>query len=211
MKKENVSGFKNCNCNSKNHDTKLIVLTGGPCAGKTAILELAQKVFCKHTVFIPEAATIVYGGGFWRLDSPACIKAAQKTICFIQKELESLVQKDSEYSLAVCDRGIIDSIAYWPSSEIDFWSHVERSREEVYKHYHTVIHLKTPTTEKMGYNFDNPVRNETVQEAKALDDKTLAVWEGHPNRHIVEPTEDFMDKANQVFDILKKELASCCR
>ena len=36
--------------------TKLIVLTGGPGAGKTAILEMAKKIIGEKSIILPEAA-----------------------------------------------------------------------------------------------------------------------------------------------------------
>ena len=53
-----------CPCSKARHTPKLVVLTGG---GKTAILELARKYFCRHIVFLPEAAGIVFCGGFPRI------------------------------------------------------------------------------------------------------------------------------------------------
>ncbi|MBL0889768.1 MAG: hypothetical protein IBJ19_04065 [Gemmatimonadaceae bacterium] len=38
-----------------------MVLTGGPGAGKSAVLELARLFFCDHVRRLPEAAGIVFG------------------------------------------------------------------------------------------------------------------------------------------------------
>ncbi len=54
-----------CACESP-HQGKRIALTGGPGAGKTAVLELLRKYFCKHVRVLPEAASILFGGGFPR-------------------------------------------------------------------------------------------------------------------------------------------------
>lgn len=43
-----------------------VVLTGGPGAGKTAVLELVRRAVCRHVRVLPEAASVVYGGGFPR-------------------------------------------------------------------------------------------------------------------------------------------------
>lgn len=48
------------------HERKRVVLTGGPGAGKTALLELVRQSFCTHVKVLPEAASIVFGGGFPR-------------------------------------------------------------------------------------------------------------------------------------------------
>ncbi len=54
-----------CACRQR-HDMRRIVLTGGPGAGKTAVLELVRQEFCAHVTVLPEAAGIVFGGGvFW--------------------------------------------------------------------------------------------------------------------------------------------------
>lgn len=210
-RREHICGAANCHGLPSPQKPRLVVLTGGPCGGKTAILELAQKIFCNHVAFVPEAATITYGGGFWRIPEARGIKAAQRVICCIQKELEGLVQTAPDCVMGVCDRGIIDTIGYWPDSELNFWQDIGRTRQEIYEHYAMVIHLKTPTTAKLGYNFNNPVRNESMEQAVQLDEKIQAVWEGHPNRVVVEPTEDFMDKATQVFELLSLQLPDCCQ
>jgi adenylylsulfate kinase-like enzyme len=53
-----------CTCVEHHHEPKLIVVTGGPGAGKTALLEVARKALCSHVALLPEAATILFGGGF---------------------------------------------------------------------------------------------------------------------------------------------------
>ena len=53
-----------CGCKELVHQTKFIVITGGPGAGKTAALEMVKKSFCNHVVILPEAASILFSGGF---------------------------------------------------------------------------------------------------------------------------------------------------
>ena len=53
---------KTCDC-SETHKTRRVVLTGGPGAGKTAVLELIRQNFCKHVKVLPESAGILFGGG----------------------------------------------------------------------------------------------------------------------------------------------------
>ena len=43
---------------------KQIVLTGGPCSGKTTVLNAIKKRFGTAVVASPEAATIPLSGGF---------------------------------------------------------------------------------------------------------------------------------------------------
>jgi len=100
---------------------KLVVLTGGPGGGKTAVLEIARKHFCEHVVVLPEAATILFGGGFPRGVSAAARRAAQRAIFRIQIELETMAIEEGRAAVVLCDRGTIDGIAYWPDEPEGFW------------------------------------------------------------------------------------------
>lgn len=81
-----------CACRGKTTIAERVVgLTGGPGAGKTAVLEIARKNFCEHISILPEAASIVFGGGFLRHETLPAKKAAQRAIFSVQKELERLV------------------------------------------------------------------------------------------------------------------------
>ena len=67
--------------------TPLIVLTGGPGAGKTAVLEMLRRVVCPHVAILPESAGILFSGGFWRGTSIDAHKSAQRAIFHVQREL----------------------------------------------------------------------------------------------------------------------------
>src|SRR5689334_15683057 len=84
-----------------------IVLTGGPGAGKTAVLEMIRKTLCEHVQVLPESAGIVFGGGFPRRPELKARRAAQRAIFHVQCELEAAIITD-EVSVALCDRGTID-------------------------------------------------------------------------------------------------------
>jgi predicted ATPase len=106
--------MKSCGCAAK-HTRKRIVLTGGPGAGKTAVLELVRQEFCAHVQVLPEAAGIVFGGGFPRTGSLNWLRAAQRAIFFVQAELENTGDADNA-AIVLCDRGTVDGAAYWPGS-----------------------------------------------------------------------------------------------
>lgn len=198
-----------CPC-TREHETRRIVITGGPGAGKTAVLELIRQSFCRHVRVLPEAAGIVFGGGFPRGSAPAQRRPAQRAIYFIQRELEALQEAGSESpAVVMCDRGTVDGLAYWPGPDA-LWASVDSSLEEEYARYHAVIHLRTPT-EAGGYNNDNPLRIETAEQARAIDDRIAIAWQGHPRRFEVEPAETFFAKAARVFEILRHEIPECCR
>ncbi len=186
---------------------RFIVLTGGPGAGKTAVMEAARQIFGQSLAILPESASIVYSGGFPRLPTPTSVRAAQRAICSVQEELERFCQEEGTYIASLCDRGIADGAAYWPDGPESFFRAIGFSREEVFARYHTVIHLRTPPL-TMGYNHTNPMRTETAEEAALLDKRIEEVWRGHPNRVIVPATETFTDKLEQVTRLISRTLST---
>jgi len=101
---------------------KRIALTGGPGAGKTAVIELVRRLLCDHIHVLPEAASIVFGGGFPRGTSSAQRRAEQRAIFFVQRELEATADEEP-LEIVLCDRGTVDGGAYWPGPT-DLWSSV---------------------------------------------------------------------------------------
>ena len=199
-----------CRCRDNSFNPQLIVLTGGPGAGKTAVLEMAKKVLCKHVVILPEAASIVFGGGFWRLESNSARLAAQRAIFHIQVEMENLVNGERKWALGLCDRGTLDSLAYWPESEKSFWEMSRSEAKTEYEKYLAVIHLRSPT-DLLGYNQENPLRIETAIQAKEIDQKIAQAWAGHPNYNVIESAENFMTKAQTALNLITKHVPECCR
>lgn len=199
--------MKPCDC-TQAHVTRRVVLTGGPGAGKTAILELIRLFFCEHVRTLPEAAGILFGGRFPRSDRPDLRRAAQRAIFHVQRELESTVVREN-LAVVLCDRGTIDCSAYW-TGEGDLFSAVGTSREAELERYDTVIHLRTPTSPS-AYNRDNPLRIESIDEAAQIDARICAQWAGHPRRYLVEATEDFLSKASHTLALLREEVPECCR
>jgi predicted ATPase len=197
-----------CECQEP-HDHKRIVLTGGPGGGKTAVLELIRQYFCVHVKVLPEAAGIVFGGGFPRGDTLALRRAGQRAIFYLQRELEAAADGDNP-AIVLCDRGTVDGAAYWPVGSEDLWTSVGTSRADQLARYHAVIHLRTPTAEA-GYNQQNPLRIESAQQAAAIDARIADVWAEHPRRFVVESTPDFLAKARNALAILRAELPPCCR
>jgi len=199
--------MKPCDCHDR-HLPRRVVLTGGPGAGKTAVLELIRLFFCQHVKTLPEAAGIVFGGHFPRSDSPPLRQAAQRAIYHIQRELESVADTGNA-AVVLCDRGTVDCAAYWIGDR-DLFSAVGTTRAIELARYDAVIHLRTPTSPQ-AYNRDNPLRLESIEEAAAIDLRIAAEWSGHPHRLVVEPTEDFLQKAARALALLRDEVPRCCR
>ena len=183
--------------------TKFVVLTGGPGAGKTAVLEMAKKKLDKHTVVLPEAASLIFTGGFWRLPSLTARMAAQRAIFHVQDEMEKLVAQEGVWDFALCDRGTLDGLAYWPGTEEMYWSQIGSDSRSEFAKYSAVIHLRTPDGNG-GYNLQNIMRTETAEEAHAIDLKIEKVWSGHPNYVQIPNFSNFLDKAAHALERIEE-------
>lgn len=189
--------------------TRLVVITGGPGAGKTAFLEIMRKLLCQHVALAPESASILFRGGFERLPSNSARRALQRAIFYVQCEVQNLIVDEHEWALALCDRGTLDGVAYWPGSAEDFETELKTDPATEYSKYEAVIHLCSPDLPH-GYNKINPFRIETVEEAAQIDARIQAVWRKHPNYHQVFSTGDFLEKVETASNILRSFLPKCC-
>lgn len=201
---------KKCDCQERVHNTGLVVITGGPGAGKTAILEMSKKLLCEHIAVLPEAASIIFGGGFWRLPSVTARIAAQKAIFHVQQEMENLVVSEKKWAMGLCDRGTLDGFAYWPGDENTYWSSTGTSLQKEYNRYQAVIHLRTPS-EQLGYNHQNPLRTETAIQALEIDKRIERAWSQHSKYFSVGSSENFLAKAKGALSIISNQLPDCCR
>lgn len=199
--------MKRCVCRA-GHARRRVVLTGGPGAGKTAVLDLVRQYFCEHVVVLPESAGVVYGGGFPRDDEPEIRRASQRAIFHVQRELECVGDVGTR-AVVLCDRGTVDGGAYWPGPG-GLWAAVGTTLEAELRRYDTVIHLRTPRPES-GYHRENPLRIETAREAHVIDDHIARLWRGHPRVFTVAATPHFLVKAARALAILRDEVPPCCR
>jgi len=189
-----------------------IVLTGGPGAGKTAALEVVRKTFCDHVAVLPEAASIVFGGGFPRASTDYARASAQRVIFTVQRELERLVcdDPDSVAKVACCDRATLDGLAYYPGHAQDFLRERGTTLEDEIARYTRVIHLRPPR-DGQGYDHSNPLRVETAAESRAIDARLEAAWASHPRRTFVESSPDFLEKVAKVIALVREELPAGCQ
>jgi predicted ATPase len=186
-------------------ERKRIVLTGGPGAGKTAVLELARKHFRGRLDILHESASIVFLGGFPRHPEPYARAAAQRAIYHVQVELERIAMETPSDKAILCDRGTIDGLAYWPFEPSLYFSDVWSSLEKELARYHAVIHLRTPAR-GAGYH-KNGARIEAPEDAEAIDERLLEAWKTHPKRFVIESSASFMEKAHRAMTLIGELLA----
>jgi CYTH domain-containing protein/thymidylate kinase len=191
-----------------------IVLTGGPCAGKTtALVRVIEhfnsrgfKVFC-----VPEVPTI-YSLAGWNYLTPnrQLYFEGERAILETQLALEDhfmrLASVCAKPVLIVCDRGAMDISAYiapeeWNSicGEAGTNSNVLRER------YDAVLHLVSAAdgAEQYYTTATNSTRYEKADEeglriARELDKKVIKAWTGHPHLRVINNHDDFERKMQRV-------------
>ncbi len=197
-------------------EIKKIVLTGGPCAGKSQAVKLIKDTFSQKGVvvlFVPETATELISGGVcpWTCGTNLDYQIVQ---CKLQRFKEQMfdeavrTMKEDKF-LIVCDRGMLDNKAYMTDEEFDKCLEVlGTTEEEVNASYDAVFHLVTAAKGlEEFYIFENNVaRYETPEQAAKLDDVLIKAWSNHPNLKVIENSYDFNDKMNRLLDEIGKFL-----
>ena len=202
------TGSHGCKCRRARHETKFIVLTGGPGGGKTAILEMARRYFCRHVVILPETARIIFSGGFPRLSAPFGRRAAQQAIYRVQCELEQMAAHERP-AVVLCDRGTIDGLAIWPGPRREYFEELGTDLERELARYSAVIHIEVPSSRSMYHK--NGIRRESLAEARAIDQRIKSVWSRHPRHMLVGAEKGFLHKAATAIELLRNEVPECCR
>ncbi len=185
-----------------------IVLTGGPSAGKTTGLSWIQNAISKlgYTVlFVPETATELISGGVapWTCGTNLDYQKGQMRL---QLEKEKVFERaarsmNAEKILIVCDRGAMDNRAYMDEREFsEVLSDVGMTEKQLLAGYGAIFHMVTAAKgAEEFYTFENnAARYETVEQARALDDRLIAAWSGHPYLRIIDNDRDFDEKLRRL-------------
>ena len=200
-----------------------IVLTGGPCAGKTTALSrlasfLRERGFRVYTV--PEAATMLFTSGvaFGDLDAEPRVRAFQRALLStqvaVEDAFEGIARSTGSPACLLCDRGAMDGSAYCGDAT---WVAVRTAcgvatgdvelREG---RYDAVLHLVTAAdgAERFYSLENNDARSEPASLARELDRKTQAAWQGHP-RHLVFDNRDadFEHKLRRIVDAVARPVS----
>ena len=168
-----------------------VALTGGPGGGKTTLLrELrAADPDAERFVCVPEAATLLLRAGLRQ-----GTQAFQLGIVAVQRALEDAAREDAGADRCIaCDRGIVDSLAYWLLngwSRDDFFDRTGLAPQEHLTRYDVAIHLQTAAVGAEAHyrQHGDVVRSEKHGEAAHIDRIIAELWEGHPGYYFVQNT-----------------------
>jgi hypothetical protein len=190
-----------------------IVLTGGPCSGKTTSLASIYEKFSSEIdiISVPETATLTFRGGV--KINPATYSFKELVIFTrelikmqinLENYFENLAQLNKKPTLIICDRGTCDTFAYC-SPEVKEAVLKEEGWDMHYLNfgrYDMVVHLVTSANGASEfYNADNVARFESIEDAIKTDNRIQRVWMKHPAFTIIDNSEKgFYKKLGRVFN-----------
>jgi predicted ATPase len=171
-----------------------VVVTGGPGGGKTTAVDMFRREMGPALTVVPEAATILFGGGFPRSAEPAVVEATQAAIYHVQRHLEDARAAFAPGPILLCDRGTVDGAVYWPTKPADFFAAVGSSLEAELARYDAVLFFESAASGGMAIEGGNPNRIESGPAAAALDRRLREIWSGHPRFVFVAHETSFFQK-----------------
>jgi len=195
-----------------------LVLTGGPCGGKTTgqarlstfFENLGWKVYR-----VPETATVLLGGGvnFGELPNYAQIEFQEnllRTMIQIENTFFQLAEASNRNCLVICDRGSMDASAFVSKEE---WEEIlgRIGGDEVDirdNRYHQVVHMVTSAkgAEEFYSIVDHATRKEGLDEARFRDTKAAEAWIGHPYVDVIDNSCDFETKINRLISAVATKM-----
>jgi predicted ATPase len=186
-----------------------IVLTGGPGGGKTTAADLMRREVGDQIVIVPEAATMLFSGGFPREAELHAKRSVQTAIYHVQRNLEDIHSALYSDRILLCDRGTLDSAVYWPQDgDGDFYQSLSTTFEDELARYDAVIFFETAAVGNLSIEGGNPTRTESLEEAVELDRQLQLIWGNHPNYNFIPHENSFMKKLQNAITKLTSFLTS---
>lgn len=189
-------------------DITKIVITGGPCAGRTTAMSWIQNAFTQmgYTVlFVPETAAELIAGGVapWTCRSNGEYQRCQLRLQLDKEKVFEQAAKtmSTDKVLIVCDRGALDYKAYMDGMEFaSILDYLEADEVTLRDNYDAVFHLVSAAKDAAEFytSDNNSARTETIEEAAELDNKLISAWTGHPHLRIIDNASGFEAKMKRL-------------
>lgn len=196
-----------------------VVLTGGPCAGKTTALNSIREYLAQNNisfVSVPETATELILNEIKPLGEDTIYKF--QSLVFkkqlskeqIAEEYLREVKQECDKCVIIYDRGIIDNKAYL-SGKDDFKNIVKQSQMteiDILDSYDLVLDLiSTARCKQEVYNMLNKARMEDIKTAIKVDEKTSLAWMAHRNLKIITSSMSLEEETKIIIEHIKEILS----
>jgi len=173
-----------------------LVITGAPASGKTVFWERLKNV--------PEFSGFVF---FEELARRLLIETPSYRSRWAEFHREiyrrQVAREDAVIGRSfVTDRGTVDAFAFHPETVRD----VSTTLETEYQRYTAVIQLGSSAALGREYYPIDEVRNETIEQALAIEAAIRRVWEPHPAYRYVSAESAFEEKYRR-FETIARTLA----
>lgn len=197
-----------------------LVLTGGPCGGKTTgqaklatfFESIGWKVFR-----VPETATVLMSGGiaFGELNEKQVFDFQEnlvKTMIALEDTYFTMAAKSEQNCLVICDRGLMDASAFIAHDKwLELLTKLRLREEQICEgRYDHVVHMVSAANGAEDFYTveDNSARFEGIELARERDRKAMEAWHEHPYVDIVDNRTDFENKLKHLIDVVVKRIGN---
>jgi len=193
-------------------EVKKIVLTGGPCAGKTQILKFLKDELTKsgyYVIVVSETASeYIRNNVLPNNDRQHTLMFQDLILCtqYVKErstEIYAEFIKKNNNVVILYDRALMDNRAYFSQEDYDNLLRKYGINEmEMIDKYDLVIDLVSTASLKPDSYELNDTRSESIEDASRIDKLTSLAWLLHRNLKVIKPTDELEEKANIVLNLI---------
>ena len=194
-------------------NVKRVVITGGPCAGKTTAIENIRTYFEEkksRVIFVNEVPTEIMKMGITLAKYGKL--PFQKAIIDLQRKKEQVIMdaacsvEGEQEVLIIYDRGILDHFIYLNDKEQKLIEEeMGIDRQQLYGNYDLIIHMLSVASKMPELYENSEFRLEAVPEAKEIDNKIVNIWKQHSNYIQIDCERNFEDKIQKLINIISSK------
>ena len=198
------------------NNIKIIVLTGGPCSGKSEGVKELKRILSDSdykAITIPELATEMRQNGFICSEGTVSKIDFQRAIFEMQIFKENLyknvMEKSGQEMILLLDRGLLDGKVYLSDDEFKEILDIHRlSEKDILDRYDAVFHMQSTSVGNAEFydKSTNQYRFSSPEQARIQEHKTIETWGKHANFHFIPVEKDFKTKIQKLKALVFKEL-----
>lgn len=187
-----------------------VVLTGGPCAGKSKALEALKRTFGDAVLVVPEASTILIEGGIprpghgvggwsqeWQDDFEHATLALHRAL----DNMGERAAREQGAQVIVYDRSCLDGAAFVSGTVEEFCAQYGLSYGNELARFDMIIHLQSlaawDPAQYMVYVGEKRLEDEAAT-ANLREQKLLTVWGKHKRHVVVKGSPNITEKIEAV-------------